>query len=752
MPPDQAVEQLHVGSVHERFQIHAGPVASSPGELAGFVEHVGNAAGHAGGEVAPGAAEHHHYAPGHVLAAVVADGLDHRGGAGVADGEALAGHAVEPGLASGGAVKDHVADQDVLLGREGGALGRVDDQPPAGEALAGVIVGVAFQRQRDALGEEGAEALPGRAGEVEADGVLGQALGAVAAGDFAAQHGADGAMDVANLQAGLDRRLVLQRLAGAGDQLVIEGPVEAVVLGDEAAAADAARHGGAVENGRVIQAARLPVVDGGAHAEPIHAADHFVHAAEAHLSHQLARLFGDEEEVADKVLGLALELAAQGRVLGGDADRAGVEVALAHHHAAQRDQRRGGEAELLGAEQGGDDHVAAGLHLAVHLEADTAAQIVQHQHLLGLGEAELPGRAGVLDGAERRGAGAAVVAADQDEVGVGLGHAGGHDADAGFGDQLHRDARPRVDVLQVVDELGEVLDGVDVVVRRRRDQLHAGDGVAHAGDDLVHLAAGELAALAGLGALGDLDLKLVGVDQVVGGDAEAARGHLLDGAAAPVAEALLVFAALAGVGAAAEAVHGDGEGLVRLLADGAERHGAGREALDDLGGRLDLLQRQGPRGRGDFHQPAQGGELLVLSVDQRGVLAVGFLTRIAHGVLELADGEGIEQVILAARAVLEAAAGGQLGVGVGEGLEGVSMLRLGLSREHLQVHALDARWRAGEILLDQRAAEADGLEDLGAAIALERGDAHLGEDLEQALADGLRVVAERFVKAELRGE
>ena len=52
------------------------------------------------------------------------------------------------------------------------------------------------------------------------------------------------------------------------------------------------------------------------------------------------------------------ELLAQLRVLRGDAHRAGVEVALAQHHAALGDQRRGGHAELLGAEQRGDDHVA----------------------------------------------------------------------------------------------------------------------------------------------------------------------------------------------------------------------------------------------------------------------------------------------------------------------------------------------------------------------------------------------------------
>ena len=44
------------------------------------------------------------------------------------------------------------------------------------------------------------------------------------------------------------------------------------------------------------------------------------------------------------------EALAQHRVLGGDADRTGIEMALAHHDAAGRNQGRGGEAldDILG--------------------------------------------------------------------------------------------------------------------------------------------------------------------------------------------------------------------------------------------------------------------------------------------------------------------------------------------------------------------------------------------------------------------
>ena len=105
------------------------------------------------------------------------------------------------------------------------------------------------------------------------------------------------------------------------------------------------------------------------------------------------------------------------------------------------DQRRGREAVLLGAQQGGDHHVAAGLELAVGLHDDPVAQAVEQQRLLGLGEAELPRPAGVLERGQRRGAGAAVVAGDQHHVGVRLGDAGRDRADADLGHQLDVHAR-----------------------------------------------------------------------------------------------------------------------------------------------------------------------------------------------------------------------------------------------------------------------------------------------------------------------
>ena len=118
-------------------------------------------------------------------------------------------------------------------------------------------------------------------------------------------------------------------------------------------------------------------------------------------------------------------------------------MALAHHDAAGGDQRRGGEAELVGAKKRADHDVAAGADAAVDLHGDAAAQAVGDQRLVRLGKPDFPGRAGMLDRGQRRRAGAAFVAGDGHMVGARLRHAGGDGADADFGDELDRNVAVR---------------------------------------------------------------------------------------------------------------------------------------------------------------------------------------------------------------------------------------------------------------------------------------------------------------------
>src|SRR5262245_14221879 len=140
-------------------------------------------------------------------------------------------------------------------------------------------------------------------------------------------------------------------------------------------------------------------------------------------------------------------------------------------------------------------------------------------------------------------------------------------------------------------------------MRGRRDEANAWRRMAHLRDHIIHLMAGELAALARLCPLYHLDLHHVGVDKIFGCHSEAPGRDLLDGGAHAIAirqrlVAVSLLAALAGVGFAADPVHRYSESRMRLAADRAERHGACREALDDLLSGLDLFERY--RGAADI--------------------------------------------------------------------------------------------------------------------------------------------------------
>ena len=129
-----------------------------------------------------------------------------------------------------------------------------------------------------------------------------------------------------------------------------------------------------------------------------------------------------------------------------------------HHNAAQRHERTCGKAILLGSQQRGNSKVAACLELAVGFDDDAAAQVVDEQGLVGLGHAQFPRKAGMFDAGLRRCAGATVMAADEYHVGMTLGDAGGDCANTYLGHQLDVDAGVMVGILEVVDQLGQVLD------------------------------------------------------------------------------------------------------------------------------------------------------------------------------------------------------------------------------------------------------------------------------------------------------
>ena len=216
---------------------------------------------------------------------------------------------------------------------------------------------------------------------------------------------------------------MLERRRARADQLPVERVVEYRHLRPGAAARCPRRELGARQHHREIHVTGLPVLDRVVDVEQLCATDQLLEAADPERGHDPPDLLGDQHQVVDHVIRGAVEAFAELGILRRDPDGARVQVTDAHHDAAHRDQRGGGETEFVGAEQRPDDDIAAGLHLTVDLDRDPGSQVVHEQRLLGLGKADLPRHAGALHRGLRRGAGAAVVAGDRHVVGIGFGHA-----------------------------------------------------------------------------------------------------------------------------------------------------------------------------------------------------------------------------------------------------------------------------------------------------------------------------------------
>ena len=262
------------------------------------------------------------------------------------------------------------------------------------------------------------------------------------------------------------------------------------------------------------------------------------------------------------------------------------------------------------------------------------------------------------------------------------------------------------------------------------------------------------------------------------GYAEPCRRDLLDGTApaVPVCFALIayrVFAAFARVRSAADAVHGNRQRFVRFPADRAERHRAGGEPLDNLAGRFHFFNRDG-RSRFEFQQAAQScqmaarivggsGKLLkcgkalckfyIVQIRQIAVVILDFgfwiLDRVlffvsllpacgTNGVLQFLHRFRVIHMVFAAAPPLILPPGIQIQI-AGDMLRRIreGMARQGLPLQNVQSDAAQSGRRSGQVLFDEFRPQPNRLENLCAAVRLQRGDAHFGERFQQALADGL---------------
>ena len=81
-----------------------------------------------------------------------------------------------------------------------------------------------------------------------------------------------------------------------------------------------------------------------------------------------------------------------------------------------------------------------------------------------------------------------------------------------------------------MDKFSHILNRIYIVMRRWRNQPHSRRRPANFCNLRKHLVTGQFSSLPGLSALRNLNLQLLGVDQVMAVDAKTSTRDLLDGA------------------------------------------------------------------------------------------------------------------------------------------------------------------------------------------------------------------------------
>ena len=273
------------------------------------------------------------------------------------------------------------------------------------------------------------------------------------------------------------------------------------------------------------------------------------------------------------------------------------------------------------------------------------------------------------------------------------------------------------------------------MVRRRGDESHARARKAQARDHLIDLVPGQLPALARLRSLRDLDLQHFGVDQIFRGHAEAAGGHLFDLGVPLTRVARGVLPAFARIRARPQAVHGDGERLMRLRRQSTQRHSRAVEARQDRLHGFNFLKRNALVRKLKRQQIAEGRRGPMVH-ERRETLVERVITACDCG-LQGCDHLGVVHVVFTIVHVLEEPA-------LLDGLAAIPRARRKLHEitlEVREVRSLHAAFRAGEAQVNDLIVQADDLKELRASVAADGRDAHLGHDLEEALPDAGAVTA-----------
>ena len=325
-----------------------------------------------------------------------------------------------------------------------------------------------MQTEGHAPRREGRKALPRGTGKGQVNGVFRQPIRPMRPGNLTPGNRAGNAIGIGNRQRGFHAIARLNgRLADVQERRVIQHHIKTMILLDLVEAPHILIRLRRVQELGEIQAFRFPVLNRTVRDQTIRPTNHLINRTEAELRHQLTNFLSNKVHEVHHVISSPHKLFTELRILRRNTHRAGVFVTHAHHNTTHHHQRCSRKTIFLSPEQGGNHHITPGLKLTIGLDNHTATQVVHHQRLMRVRQTQLPRKSRMLDTSLRRRAGAPIVTGNQNHIRMTFRHTGGNRSDTHLGHELHVNTCIRVRVLQIKDKLSQILNGINVMMRRR---------------------------------------------------------------------------------------------------------------------------------------------------------------------------------------------------------------------------------------------------------------------------------------------
>ena len=727
-----------IGTRKHAFKVHRIYVTAQV-EVTRFVVHVSKATRHTGSEVHAHAAEHNHATTRHVFATMVANTFRDEEHTGVTDTEAFTSKTVDEDLTRSSTVTDNVTGNDVVFSLEACIARRADDNLTTREALTHKVVCFTFKVKRYTRSKECTEALACHTVQVNLNRIFRETLHAKVFINFTGKFRTHRTVGIVNNRAEFHIGTALERIANERQEFTTVKVFESFLHVVLVVRLDAAIDG--FKNLREVKVMSLVEGDSFIAFEQVATAACFFERTQAKACQDFTDFVCNEVEEVFNVFRLTGKALTEFRILRCNTHRALVRVALSIHHAAKANEQVRCKAKFFGTEEGCDHHVTARLELAIDLEFHAATQVIEDKCLFRFGNTEFPRKTSMLNGSKRRSTRTAIMARNEHHVGMSLCDTGSNRTHAHFRNELHRDTSLRVCIAQVVNELSQVFDGVNVMVRRRRNQGHVRNRVAYSCHKFVHLVSRQLTAFTRLCTLSHLDLQILCMAQVVNRHAKAARSNLTDSGATDIAVcgrsiAIRIFTTFTAVAHGTDAVHGNSNRFVGFRAQGAKAHSACHKVVDNGFAGFDFRNINRSRLL-ELEETTQRCLTFRLVVDELAVGLELFVIATLHSLAECSERLRSPQMLFAflAEAVLATRLKNLACIGKCDVLAFTHF-----AGDFFKTDTFDAASRTRQELFDKFLVQADSFKDLGTAVATERRDTHLRHDLQKTLVHSLYIV------------